>query len=99
VLELGLQVALPQPVGVVEEATVLGTYDVGVAYPFKRGDFQLSAEAYGEVGLANEVESHHWIGPSFAWTGGRFWATLGVLVGLNPHTPDVRPRLLWAVAF
>jgi hypothetical protein len=36
-----------------------------------------------------------------AWTFGRTWVTLGVLVGLTPwypETPRFMPRLIWAVA-
>jgi hypothetical protein len=84
----------------------IGTYDVGVAYPLLRSlpALQVAAEAYGEVffdwQIAKGTSPNLWVGPVVAWSGGRYWATLGALVHLTPtsQTSEYMTRLVWAVA-
>jgi hypothetical protein len=85
---------------------IMCTWDVGAAYPVVRSlpALQLGAEAYGEVFFnwqgANANPPNQWLGATVAWSGGRYWATLGVLVALTQmtQTPEYLTRLVWAVA-
>ena len=82
-------------------ATILGTYDLGVAYR-AADEINLAVEAFGEIQLQGLTSAQHqFIGPSVEWTRGRFWITAGVLIGLTaiaPSTPHYMPRIIWAVA-
>lgn len=82
-------------------ATILGTYDLGVAYR-AADEINLAVEAFGEIPLQGiATGQHQFIGPSVEWTRGRFWITAGVLIGLTPiapNTPYYMPRIIWAVA-
>ncbi|MFL5355915.1 hypothetical protein [Archangium sp.] len=103
-LDLGAQVGLPALRGSEEPARLLGTYAAGVSYPVFGEEEELrgSLEAFGEIPLQGiPGGQHHFVGADLAWTFGRSWVTLGVMVGLTPlfpETPQFMPRLIWAVA-
>jgi len=96
VAELGGQLSAPsgpQP--------SVGTYDVGFAYPFADGELQLAAESFGSMKFDGTTTPAVYAGGTVAWTSGRFWVTLGALVGLTNPTqtwPRVLPRLMCAVS-
>ncbi|PTL76262.1 hypothetical protein [Vitiosangium sp. GDMCC 1.1324] len=102
VLDLGSQVGFPGIDGSEAPVQWLGTYAAGVSYPIsEEGELRASLEAFGEVPLQGlQAKQHHFVGADLAWTFGRSWITLGVLVGLTPlfpETPQFMPRLIWAV--
>jgi len=102
VVELGAKV----PASVFGKEPLTGTYDIGAVAPAVRSlpALQLGAEAYGEVSFdwqgASGLPTNLWLGPVVAWSGTRYWATLGVLVHLTStwQTPEYLTRLVWAVA-
>jgi hypothetical protein len=102
VLDLGAQVGVPAFRGEEGPVRLLGTYAAGASFPvFEDGELRASLEAFGEIPL-HEIPStqHHFVGADLAWTFGRSWVTLGVLMGLTPlfpETPQFMPRLIWAV--
>jgi len=102
VLDLGAQVGVPAFRGQEGPVQLLGTYAAGASYPLSEdGELRASLEAFGEIPLRNlQLGQHHFVGADLAWTFGRSWVTLGVLVGLTPlfpETPRFMPRLIWAV--
>ncbi|HEX8436911.1 hypothetical protein [Archangium sp.] len=102
VLDLGTQVGLPALRGQERPVRLLGTYAAGASYPLSEdGELRASLEAFGELPLQDlQGEQHHFLGADLAWTFGRTWVTLGVMVGLTPlfpETPQFMPRLIWAV--
>jgi hypothetical protein len=102
VLDLGAQVGIPALRGQEGPLRLLGTYAAGASYPLSEdGELRASLEAFGEIPLQGlQAEQHHFVGADVAWTFGRTWVTLGVLVGLTPlfpDTPQFMPRLIWAV--
>ncbi|MFE8597664.1 hypothetical protein [Archangium violaceum] len=101
VLDLGAQVGLPALRGQEGPVRLLGTYAAGVSYPLVEDEWRASLEAFGEIPLQGiPGGQHHFVGADVAWTFGRTWVTLGVLVGLTPlfpETPQFMPRLIWAV--
>jgi hypothetical protein len=101
VLDLGAQVGLPTLRGQEGPVRLLGTYAAGVSYPLVEDELRASLEAFGEIPLQGIAGGqHHFVGADVAWTFGRTWVTLGVLVGLTPlfpETPQFMPRLIWAV--
>ena len=102
VLDLGAQVGVPAFRGREGPTQLLGTYAAGASYPLSEdGELRASLEAFGEIPLRNlQMGQHHFVGADLAWTFGRSWVTLGVLVGLTPlfpETPRFMPRLIWAV--
>ncbi|HYO72115.1 MAG TPA: hypothetical protein VEU33_39180 [Archangium sp.] len=101
VLDLGAQVGLPALRGEEGPVRLLGTYAAGVSYPLVEDELRASLEAFGELPLQGlPGGQHHFVGADLAWTFGRTWVTLGVLVGLTPlfpETPQFMPRLIWAV--
>lgn len=101
-LDLGAQVGIPAFRGGEGPLRLLGTYAAGVSFPVsEEGDLRASLEAFGELPLLDTPGAqHHFVGADVAWTFGRSWVTLGVLVGLTPlfpETPQFMPRLIWAV--
>lgn len=103
VLDLGTQVGAPALRGDEGPVRLLGTYAAGASYPIVGEDeLRLSLETFGEIPLRGiSGDQHHFVGGDLAWTSGRTWVTLGVLVGLTPwypETPRFMPRLIWAVA-
>ncbi|KFA90532.1 hypothetical protein [Archangium violaceum] len=101
VLDLGAQVGLPALRGQEGPVRLLGTYAAGVSYPLIEDELRASLEAFGEIPLQGiPGGQHHFVGADVAWTFGRTWVTLGVMVGLTPlfpETPQFMPRLIWAV--
>ncbi len=102
VLDLGTQVGIPALRGQEGPIRLLGSYAAGVSYPVSEdGELRASLEAFGEIPLQGiQGGQHHFVGADVAWTFGRTWVTLGVLVGLTPlfpETPQFMPRLIWAV--
>lgn len=101
VVDLGGRLALPALNGKDAPPTLLGTYDVGLAYHLGDSDFHISAEVFGELPLLNLTqEMHHLAGASVMWTHGRVWITAGVLAGLTPifrESPSFMPRLICGV--
>lgn len=101
VLDLGAQVGLPALRGQEGPVRLLGTYAAGVSLPLVEDELRASLEAFGEIPLQGiPGGQHHFVGADLAWTFGRTWVTLGVLVGLTPlfpETPQFMPRLIWAV--
>jgi hypothetical protein len=102
VLDLGAQVGVPAFRGDEGPVRWLGTYAVGASFPVsEEGELRASLEAFGEIPLHGlPGGQHHFVGADVAWTFGRSWVTLGVLVGLTPlfpETPQFMPRLIWAV--
>jgi hypothetical protein len=69
---------------------------------FGEEELRGSLEAFGELPLQGiPGGQHHFVGADLAWTFGRSWVTLGLMVGLTPlfpETPQFMPRLIWAVA-
>jgi hypothetical protein len=103
VLDLGAQTGSPTFRGGSGPVQLLATYAAGASYPLLgEGELRASLEAFGELPLQGlPTAQHHFVGADLAWTFGRTWVTLGVLVGLTPlfpETPQFMPRLIWAVA-
>jgi len=97
-LELGAQLAA---LSGSQAAPHVGTYDAGVAFPFQNGELQLALESFGTLRFDGKLTPDVYAGGSVAWTPGRFWVTLGTLVGLTSPTgpwPRFMPRLTWAVS-
>ena len=101
-LDLGVQTGLLMLRGGDGPVQVLATYAAGASLPLGEGEFKASLEAYGELPVSGLGSAqHHFVGADVAWTFGRSWVTLGLMVGLTrwfPETPQFMPRLLWAVA-
>lgn len=101
VLDVGAQVGLPALRGQEGPVRLLGSYAAGVSFPLLEDELRASLEAFGEIPLQGiGGGQHHFVGADLAWTFGRTWVTLGVLVGLTPvfpETPQFMPRLIWAV--
>ena len=101
VLDLGGKTGLAPITAQGGDVSLQGTVDAGLAYPVS-DEVQLGGEAFFELPIANiPGSSHAFVGPDFAWTRGRIWLTVGVLVGLTPllpQTPHIMPRILWAVS-
>ncbi|HEX8818851.1 MAG TPA: hypothetical protein VF794_02905 [Archangium sp.] len=102
VLDLGVQAGVPAFRGQEGPLQLLGTYAAGASFPLsEEGELRASLEAFGELPLEGLPSAqHHFVGADLAWTFGRSWVTLGVLVGLTPlfpETPRFMPRLIWAV--
>jgi hypothetical protein len=101
-LDLGAQVGVPAFRGNEGPVRLLGTYAAGASFPvLGEGELRASLEAFGELPLQGiSGTQHHFVGADLAWTFGRSWVTLGLLVGLTPlfpETPQFMPRLIWAV--
>jgi hypothetical protein len=102
-LELGAQIPVTH---LAPDTYLTGTYDAGLAYPVFRSlpALQVGAEAFGQLFFqwqgSKTYPPNHWLGATLAWSGGRYWATLGLLVSLTSmnHTPEYLTRLVWAVA-
>jgi hypothetical protein len=58
------------------------------------GELMVGAEAHAELGQEDDWAA---IGPTVAWTHGRFWAAATLPVGLAGI--DTAPRINWGVAF
>jgi len=101
-LDLGGRLALPVLSGqLTAPATLVGSYDLGLAYALPGSELKIAAELFGEVGLMNASFQHHFVGPSVSWSRGRLWLTAGTLVGLTPlfpQTPQFMPRLICGIA-
>ncbi len=101
-LDLGAQTGVPALRGDAGPVQLLATYAAGASLPLGEGEVRASLEAFGELPVSGlGAAQHHFVGADVAWTFGRSWVTLGVLVGLTPwfpETPRFMPRLIWAVA-
>ena len=101
-IDVGGQIALSFGTNKVIKQTV------GVGYTQRITDeLRLSAEYFHELVFGgapitlrpNGDPAHHFfVGPGIAYSRGRFWMTLGCLIGLTPATPRVQPRLLIGIA-
>jgi hypothetical protein len=80
--------------------TVGLTYGAGAVVSLT--DFiHVGAEAFGEAVLAAPTPEAPWLGlgPTLAFTHGRFWITASALIGLMAAAPDFQGRVLWGVQF
>jgi hypothetical protein len=102
--DLGTRIFLPFLSASTAAPRVQLTYAAGVSYPLTE-ELHGAVEVFGEVDVANPPSTtdlaHHFVGASVGYQKGRVWLTAGMLVGLTPlfpTTPQVMPRLIWAVA-
>ena len=68
-------------------------YSAGVSYEVSPS-FRLGLESKG-----NYREGEYAAGPSVSWSGGRIWANLGAVFGVNRKTNDREVRFLMGVPF
>jgi len=68
-------------------------YAAGLSYAV-RPTFRIGIESKG-----NYTEGKYYVGPTVAWTPGRFWTALGVAAGLNGESDDIQTRLIVGVPF
>jgi hypothetical protein len=68
-------------------------YAVGVSYEVTPA-FRLGVESKG-----NFKDRTYAAGPTLAWSGGRIWANIGAVFGLNAKTNDREARLLMGIPF
>ncbi len=61
------------------------------------GELRLGAEAYAELSSDTERESWAIVGPSLAWTHGRFW--LSAAFGIGVYQIETAPRVVWGILF
>lgn len=60
-------------------------------------ELRLGAEVYSELSLDSRGQSWAVVGPSVAWTHGRFW--LSGAFGIGLYQIKVAPRVMWGIAF
>jgi len=60
-------------------------------------ELRLGAEAHAELSLDDETTSWAAVGPSLAWTHGRFW--LSGTFGIGVYQITAAPRLVWGILF
>lgn len=70
----------------------------GVTFEVKE-DLRLGAEGYGEINLDKDLNHERWfgVGPTLAWTHGRFWLSASFLIGV--YQIDTAPRVIWGILF
>jgi hypothetical protein len=68
-------------------------YAAGVSYEVSPA-FRLSVESKG-----NFKDRTYAAGPTLAWSGGRIWANIGAVFGLNNKSNDREVRLLMGIPF
>jgi hypothetical protein len=60
-------------------------------------DVRLGAELYSELSMDSNGVSWAAVGPTLAWTHGRFW--LSATFGIGVYHIKTAPRLTWGIAF
>lgn len=68
-------------------------YAFGVSYPIHPA-VSIAVESKG-----NYTEGTYAIGPTLSWAGGRIWANIGLLFGINDKTPDMQARFIIGIPF
>lgn len=69
------------------------TYAAGICYEVASA-FRLGVESKG-----NFRDHTYAAGPTIAWTGGRIWANIGAVFGLNDKTKDREARIIMGIPF
>jgi hypothetical protein len=79
---------------------VAPTYGAGLSFDLGKG-LRAGGELFGEHFVEGPGAGTGWLmaGPNAAWSEGRVWVTVGLLLGVTETAPDATPRLLWAIAF
>ena len=68
-------------------------YAAGISYPLHHS-LRIAIEGKGSY-----TENEHAIGPTISWVGGRVWATLGAVFGLNRNTDNRQIRFVVGMPF
>jgi len=86
-------------VAITDPSAVALEYGAGALYAVTP-DVKLGLDAFGRHQIKGTGPSATLaVGPALALTHGRFWLALSVPVGLTSDSPDVAPRMIWALAF
>ena len=65
----------------------------GLSYPIYH------AVRIGMETMGSYTEFEPGVGPTVAWSAGRFWVNIGVLFGMNSATADTQVRFLFGIPF
>ena len=68
-------------------------YAAGASYPVA-SNLRLGVESKGDYG-----EDTYALGPTLSWVGGRIWANIGAVYGLNRRTNDREVRFILGIPF
>ncbi len=81
------------------ETEVDGNGEVEHGYAFGVSYLIHPAVSIAVESKGNYTEGTYAIGPTLSWAGGRIWANIGLLFGLNDKTPDRQARFIIGIPF